>query len=188
MKQLYFKTSDDWREWLRLNHDSENEVWLVFYKNGDGKPSITYEPAVEEALCYGWIDSILKRVDDAKYVRKFTPRKESSRWSPSNKARVARLIDNGRMTGFGLAKIEAAKRNGQWDAPDRPDIQFVVPDELQSALDENNTAMVNFEQLAPSYQKQYITWITVAKRPETRDKRVNEAISLLEKGQKLGIK
>ena len=188
MKQLYLKTAYEWREWLHNNHDKETEVWLIFFKKETGEPSIEYESAVEEALCFGWIDSIIKKIDDEKYARKFTPRKDNSKWSELNKKRVARLIENNRITDIGMAKVEKAKCNGQWDKPDRPNIQFNIPKIFQVALDQNRKAKENYEQLAPTYQKQYIGWIVVAKRQETKEKRIKESIELLEKGKKLGLK
>ena len=188
MKQLYLKTADEWREWLQNNHDKTTEVWLVFFKKNTGKPSMEYEAAVEEALCFGWIDSIIKKIDDEKYVRKFTPRRDNSKWSELNKKRVERLIQDDRMTEIGLAKIEIAKSTGQWDKPDRPTTQFDMPKEFQAALDQNRKARQNFDQLAPTYQKQYIGWIAVAKRQETKEKRIKEALELLEKGRKLGLR
>ena len=188
MKQLYLKTSDAWRDWLQSNHDKEKEVWLIFYKKETGEPSMKYEPAVEEALCFGWIDSIIKKIDEKKYARKFTPRKDSSNWSEPNKKRVARLISENRMTKIGLAKIETAKKNGQWDKPDRPTVPLDIPKDFQTALDENKKAKAFFTHLAPTYQKHYIGWIFVAKRPDTRERRIRESIKLLENGQKLGLK
>ena len=185
---VYFKTSAEWRKWLKNNHDKANEVWLIFFKRGTGKPSIEYETAVEEALCFGWIDSLIKRIDDEKYIRKFTPRKNDSKWSEANKRRVEKLIKENRMTEIGLEKIEIAKRTGQWDKPDRPDIQFDLPQEFQRALAQNKKARENFERLAPTYQKQYIGWVAVAKRQKTKEKRIKESLELLEKGQKLGLK
>ncbi len=188
MKQLYLKTTNEWREWLQNNHDKETEIWLIFFKKESGEPSIEYESAVEEAICFGWIDSIIKKIDDAKYARKFTPRKDNSRWSELNKKRVARLIENNRMTDIGMVKIEKAKCNGQWDKPERLNIQFDIPKIFQAALDQNRKAKENYEQLAPTYQKQYIGWIVIAKRQETKEKRVKESIELLEKGKKSGLK
>lgn len=188
MKELSFKTSGDWRTWLRDNHDKEAGIWLVFYKKGSGEPSVDYESAVEEALCFGWIDSIIKGIDEKRYKQKFTPRNESSRWSESNRKRVARLIEHDRMTEFGLAKITAAKRNGQWDKPGRPEIPSGVPEEFRAALNRNRKAEEAFNRLSPSYRRQYIGWIFSAKRPETRERRIREAIGLLENGQKLGMK
>ncbi len=188
MKQLYLKTPYEWREWLNNNHDKERELWLVFFKKDSGEPSIEYESAVEEALCFGWIDSIIKKIDDVKFARKFTPRKDNNNWSELNKKRVARLIEDKRMTEIGMAKIEKAKCNGHWDKQDRPNIQFNTPKIFQVALDRNRKAKENYEKLAPTYQKQYIGWIVVAKRQETKEKRIKESIELLVKGKKLGLK
>jgi len=188
MQQVYFKTAAEWREWLQDNHNQTGGVWLLFFKKSTGKPSIEYEAAVEEALCFGWIDSIIKRLDDERYVRKFTPRKDNSNWSEINKRRAERLIQTNRMTDIGLAKIEAAKRKGQWDKPDRPPRQFDMPKAFQAALNQNSKARAYFEQLAPSHQKRYIGWIATAKRQKTREKRIKEAIERLEKGQKLGLR
>ena len=112
--ELYVTNGNDWREWLKVHHDSKKEVWLVFYKKHTDIPSILYDDAVEEALCFGWIDSIFKRIDDDTYVRKFTPQNAKSKWSESNKKRVQKLISEGRMADAGMAVIQAAKQNGQW--------------------------------------------------------------------------
>lgn len=188
MEQLYFKTSDDWREWLTGNHDREEGVWMIFFKKETGESCIEYEAAVEEALCFGWIDSIIKKIDTKKYVRKFTPRRDSSKWSGLNKKRIAKLIKENRMTEIGMEKIKAAKKSGLWDKPDRPVIRFDIPEEFQSALNRNKKAKEYFDQLSPTYRKQFIGWIVVAKRQETKERRIRESIELLEKGQKLGLK
>lgn len=187
MKKLYVKNSGEWREWLKNNYDGESEVWLVFYKGGK-QPTIDYESAVEEALCYGWIDSIIKKIDDEKYVRKFTPRKDVSKWSESNKKRIARLIKSNRITTIGLAKVNRAKKNGCWYKSDIPDISSEILQEFQSALNKNGKAKETFKKLAPSYQKQFAGWISSAKQEATREKRIRESIELLEKGCKLGMK
>lgn len=147
-----------------------------------------YEEAVEEALCYGWIDSIIKKIDETKFSRKFTPRKEYSKWSPSNKKRVERLIKNDKMTPTGLSKITAAKKSGKWDESDRPNISFDLPGDFKKALSQNKKAKKFFEQLAPSYQKHFIAWIKIAKKKETRENRIRESIQLLQKREKLGLK
>jgi uncharacterized protein YdeI (YjbR/CyaY-like superfamily) len=188
MTHLLCTTLSDWRKWLKQNHHKVDEVWLVFYKKGAGEQTLDYDSALDEALCYGWIDSIIKKIDDTKYARKFTPRNKISKWSESNKKRVERLIKNGRMTEAGLAVVKAAKANGCWDKPDRPPTVTEVPAEFEAALKKNKAARESFNQLAPSHQKQYIMWVAMAKRPETRDKRIKEAIILLEKGEKLGLK
>lgn len=188
MKSLYFKIPQEWRTWLQSNHDRETEVWLIFYKKHSGKPCLDYESAVEEALCFGWIDSIIKKIDDSKFARKFTPRKDRSQWSAINKKRIERLIKSGRMTPVGLSKIKAAQKRGNWNEPDRPIVSIDPPEELNKALHQNRKAKEFFEQLAPTYQKQFIVWIRIAKRPETKEKRIRESIQLLEKGEKLGLR
>ncbi len=185
---LYISNRDDWRKWLRNNHDTENEVWLIYYKKHTGKPSIPYNDSVEEALCFGWIDSIIKRIDDERFARKFTPRKERSRWSEVNKKRGRRMIEAGKMTEAGLARIREAKRSGEWykTAPRRKDL--VVPPFVKGALSANKKALENFNSLAISYKRQYVGWIMSAKREKTRKRRLAEAIQHLEKNKKLGMK
>jgi uncharacterized protein YdeI (YjbR/CyaY-like superfamily) len=163
-------------------------VWLIFYKKETSKPTIGYEDAVEEALCFGWIDSIIKKIDDERYARKFTPRKKKSKWSGLNKKRANKMIKEGRMTDVGLAKIQTAKKTGLWDQDAGPQISFDVPPEFAKALAQNKKAKENFDNLAPSYRKQYIGWIAVAKRAETKKRRIEESLILLEKGKKLGMK
>jgi uncharacterized protein YdeI (YjbR/CyaY-like superfamily) len=188
MKKLYLDNSEDWRRWLSRSHDKETEIWLVFYKKGSGKPTIEYEQAVEEALCFGWIDSIIRKIDYVSYAYKFTPRKKNSFWSTSNKRRVKKLLDEGKMTDIGLAKIEAAKKSGWWDKNDRPNVSLDIPPEFEQALSKNIKAREYFDKLSPGYRKQYILWIAVAKRNETKQRRIEESIALLERGEKLGLK
>ena len=189
MKRIHVTTRSQWRRWLAENHDREPDgIWLVFQKKKSGKPSLEYEESVQEALCFGWIDSIIKKIDDDRYCRKFTPRKDDSQWSNTNKKRVEKLIKGGKMTEFGLAKVEAAKRSGRWQKDPRPVINMEVPPELSEALARKKKAKEFFEKLAPTYQKQFIGWIVTAKRPETRAKRIRESLALLAKGEKLGIK
>ncbi len=189
MKQIHFTTRNQWRQWLAKNHDQEKKgVWLVFHRKHAGEPSLEYEEAVEEALCFGWIDSVIKRIDDDRYCRKFTPRRDDSAWSNANKRRVAKITREGRMTEFGQAKVDAAKISGRWAIDPQPAINTVVPEELSQALDRNQQAKDYFETLAPTYRKHFIGWIVTAKRPETRAKRIRESLALLAKGEKLGLK
>ncbi len=189
MKTLEVYTRPEWRAWLAANHDKEDVIWLVHYKKHTGKPNIPYDDTVEEALCYGWIDSTVRKLDEERYVQKFTPRREKSVWSDLNKKRVARLIGNGSMTEHGLRKVKAAKKSGIWDKPiPRPKLTFEMPPELDAALSRNKRARQTFDNLAPSYRKQYIAWIEVAKRPETKAKRVKESVQLLAEGKRLGLK
>lgn len=188
VKRAYFTTKKEWRAWLRRHYDTERGVWLIFYKKETGKPTLAYESAVEEALCYGWIDSTVKTIDDETYARKFTPRKEKSNWSDLNKKRATKLIMKKRMTRIGMRLIEAAKESGLWDRPDRPAPAVEMPREFQNTLRKNRIAFQQFNALAPSHQKQYIMWVGTAKRPETRAKRIAESIELLGRGKKLGLK
>jgi len=188
MRQLYVTDREQWRNWLSLNHVAEAGIWLVFYKKTTSKPTISYEAAVEEAICFGWIDSIIKKIDAERYARKFTPRSEKSIWSALNKKRANKMIKQGRMAEVGLAKIKAAKKTGLWDKDPRPQISLDIPPEFAKALARNKKAKENFDNLASSYRKYYIGWITVAKRPETKQRRIAESITLLEKGKKLGLK
>jgi uncharacterized protein YdeI (YjbR/CyaY-like superfamily) len=188
MEQLYVKTQKEWREWLKKNHEAIDGVWLVFYKKEAGRPSITYDEALNEALCYGWIDSIIKKIDEEKYVRKFTKRNDNSKWSEINKKKVKILIKEKRMTTFGLRKIEAAKQNGKWDKKDKPEINYEISDEFEILLGKNKKAKEFFNSLSPSFQKHYKLWISMAKQQATKEKRIKESIALLENGQKLGLK
>jgi uncharacterized protein YdeI (YjbR/CyaY-like superfamily) len=192
MKEVHrpgsFTDRDAWRAWLADNHETANEMWLLFHKKHTGKSGLTYIEALEEALCFGWIDGILKRIDDEKHMIRFSPRRKNSIWSEQNKKRIGRLIKEDRMTEAGLAKIKEAKANGQWaKARVREDIT-IVPPELTEALAGNEQARLNFESLAPSYRRQFIYWVAVAKHDETRRKRIDGTIDLLIRNKKLGPK
>lgn len=179
MQKKLFITRKEWRNWLEENHDKETEIWLVFYKVKVNKESIKYEEAVEEALCFGWIDSTVKRIDDEKHMQRYTPRKAKSNWSALNKTRVKGLIKNGLMTEFGLSSIKIAKQNGSWNRLDNIETRLEIPNELKDAFKTNDKAKELFEKLAPSRKKQIIWWIESAKSNETRSKRVDETIVLL---------
>ncbi|HUT34764.1 MAG TPA: YdeI/OmpD-associated family protein [Planctomycetota bacterium] len=187
MKQFVAKRSEDWRRWLEENHASEREVWLVFHKKHTGVPSPTYDESVEEALCFGWIDGIIKRLDDRCYARKFTPRARRSPWSELNKRRAERLIKAGRMAEAGLARVAEAKASGEWDA-DRTISTDELPQELLDALAGHPQARSHFDALPPSHRKRYVLWVASAKLVETRQKRSNQAVVMLERGDTLGLK
>ena len=189
MKTIEFENRAQWRAWLAEHHDSESEIWLVFYKKETGIPSIEYGESLDEALCYGWVDSIIKSIDERKYARKFTPRKDESRWSLVNKKRAEQLIRDGLMTDHGMRKVEAAKRSGSWYAPgQKPKMDFEMPKEFSEALRDNPKAKAFFDGLAASHQKQYLGWIITAKRPETGERRIAESIRMLTEGKKLGLR
>lgn len=177
-----------WRDWLAKNHARATEVWLIFLKKTTGRPNLSYDDAVEEALCFGWIDGVRRSVDEDRYMQRFTPRKTNSNWSGLNKERARRMRAAGYMTPAGQKAIEIAKRNGHWDRPTAARAIYAMPPELRERLKRNKKAASFFESLAPSYQRQYVAWIATAKRPETRKRRLDEAIRLLSNGQKLGMK
>ena len=187
-KYLYITNRKDWRDWLRKNHDSRKEVWLIFYKKHTGKKRIPYDDAVEEALCFGWIDSIVKRIDQEKYAQKFTPRRSKSQWSEVNKKRAMKMIKGKKLTKAGLIKIKQEKKNGKWSEILVNKKEFALTTDIKKELTANKKAWENFNKLAPSYKKHYIGWITSAKKKETQDKRLKEALKTLEQGKKLGIK
>jgi uncharacterized protein YdeI (YjbR/CyaY-like superfamily) len=190
MKTLKIRSREDWRKWLADNYAKEVEIWLVFQKKHTGVSNVPYEVTVEEALCFGWIDSIIKRLNENQYVRKYTPRKPGSPWSQLNQARAKKMIRAGCMTGAGLILINEAKSSGEWgQMRTRPRIQEdAIPQELLNALSGNPNAERHFHALAPSYLKHYVMWVALAKRAETRLRRVLEAIQKLERGERLGLK
>jgi len=185
-----FKTKQAWRAWLARNGDKSKGIWLAYYKKASGKKSITYEEALQEALCYGWIDSTVGRVDAERYKQRFTPRNEKSIWSASNKARVNNLIVEGRMAPPGLAKVEAAKRNGSWASLN--DVKRIgrgaaIPVDLLEALAKEPRAMEIFEKRPPSEKKLWAYWVLSAKKPETRSRRVAEAVKRILAGRRPGM-
>lgn len=188
-KTLLVEDREQWRRWLEENHGSEREIWLVFYKKHTGKPSIPYDDAVEEALCFGWIDSIIKRLDEDRFSRKFTVRTDANKWSELNVERAKRMIDAGKMTASGLNMIAPDILNGTIK-PEPPvrKREAPMPIELQHLLDQHPTADENFTHLPPSQQKNYKLWIGTAKKPETRQKRAAEALRLLLANKPLGMK
>lgn len=189
MEQLRFSDRKAWKDWLSKNHSRVELAWLVFRKKGQGKDTFDYESALEEALCYGWIDSLVRGIDESEYMRKFTPRKNSSVWSESNKRRVEKLMAAGRMAEPGMEKIRAARKNGQWErGVQPPHVTEAMPGALLRAFDRSPLARKNYFKLNLTCQKQYNIWINMAKRPETIEKRISESIQLLEKGEKLGLK
>lgn len=179
---LDIRTRRNWRSWLARNHGSSAGAWLVYYKDHTGVPSIDYDDSVCEALCFGWVDSLIKRLDDQRYARKFTPRKPASKWSDSNRKRWAELQAAGLLAAAGLA---AAPTNHTYALrPEIPDL----PESVAKALQANPKAWKFFQQLAPTYRRPFVVWIHMAKRPETREKRIRESIALLAAGKKLGLK
>ena len=177
VKTFYAKTQKDWRKWLEKNHRSEKAVWLIFYKKGSGIQSTNYAEALEEALCFGWIDSKANKRDDESYYQYFAKRKPESNWSKVNKDKVAKLIEKGLMTPAGFESVETAKQNGKWSALDEVE-ELIIPSELKLLFDKNKKAIANWDKFSRSVKRAILLWISNAKRPETRKKRINETVEL----------
>lgn len=186
MKTFLAQTVDQWREWLAKHHDGESEVWLIFHKRHTGVPSIEYCDALDEALCFGWVDSLVKRLDDQRYARKFTPRRANSRWSAANRKRYAALQASGRLQPSGLNRPPTGRAYAS--LPARFESPSAIPDYMQTALRRRPAALRHFESLAPSHRRRYLAWVDSAKLQETKDRRLKEAIRLLAAGQPLGLK
>ncbi|MBD1876496.1 YdeI/OmpD-associated family protein [Nodosilinea sp. FACHB-131] len=167
----------EWRAWLTANHTRSEGLWLITYKKRSGKPHVSYDEVVEEALCFGWIDSKGNRLDDERTMLWVAPRKSGTGWSALNKKRIAALIEAGLMMPPGLAKIEAAKQDGSWELLDAIE-RLEVPADLALALAENELASANFEAFPRSAKRGILEWIASAKRAETRDRRIAETVEL----------
>ncbi|MBW4612805.1 MAG: YdeI/OmpD-associated family protein [Desmonostoc vinosum HA7617-LM4] len=176
LETFYATNRHEWREWLEKNYLSSVGIWLIYYKVKSGKPSIRYSEAVKEALCFGWIDSKVKSLDEYRYMQIFTPRKPKSVWSKLNKQYIQELLEQGLMTEAGLAKIEVAKQDSSWSTLDAIEA-LIIPDDLKQALAANEAANQYFESLSNSSKKNILFWIDSAKRPETRCKRIEKTIN-----------
>lgn len=185
---IYVATRAEWRMWLEQNHNSKTEIWFIFYKTYTAVPRISYDDAVEEALCFGWIDSLVQTVDSEKYAQKFTPRKVKSKWSALNIRRVKRLIAEGKMTDAGLRVIPEPLLAGNNELEERPVEQYAMPTDLEMALKAQSPAWDNFTKFTEKYQQLCLRWLNTAKREETRAKRINELVSLTAQNQKIGLK
>jgi uncharacterized protein YdeI (YjbR/CyaY-like superfamily) len=170
-----------WRSWLADRHEQRDAIWLVFHKKSSDGRSPSYQEAVEEALCFGWIDSTTNRLDDWRTLQLFAPRKPRSTWSMSNKERVARLGREGLLAPAGIAAIEVAKENGSWSALDAVE-RLEEPPDLAGALDADAAARENWNGFSPSSRKGILWWVVSAKRPETRAKRVEQTVRMAAKG------
>jgi uncharacterized protein YdeI (YjbR/CyaY-like superfamily) len=190
LQSFYPKDRKAWRNWLQKNYDKLPGIWLVYYKVGKSKPRLPYSEMVEEGLCFGWIDSLPRKLDDERSMLLFTPRKPKSVWSDVNKERVDRLIKNGLMTNAGLVKIEAAKLNGSWDtltASNEAANTNQLPTDLLKAFKGKKSALDNLKAFSPSVRKQFMFWIYSAKTPETRAKRIAQTVLMSEANKKPGL-
>jgi uncharacterized protein YdeI (YjbR/CyaY-like superfamily) len=184
----HFKNRNKFRKWLEKNHSKQTELWILFYKVHTNIKCVRYAEAVEEALCFGWIDGIVKRIDDEKHARRFSPRKPKSIWSKINKDRAKRMIEQNKMTDAGLAKINEAKKSGWWQnayTSSRGDHE--MSDEMRTVLISDKEAWTNFQNFGKSYQNTYIFWVNYAKREETKQKRMQIVLERAKKNIPPGI-
>ncbi len=182
-KELYFKNRTEWRRWLLENYNTSKEIYIIFYKVNSKKESMRWEEAVQEALCFGWIDSTVKKIDEEKRKQRFTPRKAKSGWSKVNKNHIIKLTKNNLMHESGLQKITEAKKDSSWSIYD--DIENLkIPENLKQEFDKNKRSFENYKKFSKSYKKSYLHWLNQAKREETKKKRILEIIKLCEKNIK----
>lgn len=170
----------EWRDWLAENHDKSNGIWFIYFKKHTKKPIVTYDEAVEEALCFGWIDSIPRKLDDERSKLLYTPRKPKSVWSKPNKERVKQLMDKGLIIAIGLQKIENAKLDGSWNALNASD-NLEIQEDLLQTFEANNIAFENFDKFTNGVKKVILSWIYGAKTADTRAKRIAETVSMAER-------
>lgn len=185
----YPKDRKAWRNWLQRNYDKSPGIWLIYYKQGKSKPRLPYDDMVEEALCFGWIDSLPRKLDDERSMLVFTPRKPNSVWSDLNKTRIEKLMKNGLMMKPGLEKIEIAQKNGSWDtltAPNYAAATNELPKDMIKAFAGKKKALENYKAFSPSIRKQFMFWIESAKTPETRAKRLQQTVLMSEVNKKPG--
>jgi len=173
--QYYAADRASWRQWLVHNHAASRGVWLVYDKAVAGKRRLSYDDIIDEAVSFGWIDSLTRSLDAERAMLYFSPRKPKSPWSRSNKERVARLVKEGLMTEAGLAIVEAAKSDGSWDVYDAVE-QLAIPSDLEAALADDKAAGQNFAAFSASNKKQLLWYVASAKRPETRQKRIAQIV------------
>ena len=176
---LYFKNDQEWRKWLHENHHLSKGVYLIFYKVSSDIESMRWEEAVQVAICYGWIDSTVKKLDEERRKQLFTPRKDKSVWSKLNKTYIVKLLEADLIHKTGLNKIEIAKKNGSWESLDGVE-NLEIPNDLINAFNSNKIALENYTNFSPSYRKSYLYWLNQAKREETRTSRILEIIHLCE--------
>ncbi|MCP4761598.1 MAG: hypothetical protein GY870_07440 [archaeon] len=184
---LYLTNRKKWRIWLRKNHKVKKEIWLIYYKKHTGIARIPYNDAVEEALCYGWIDSTVKRIDDNKFMQKFTPRREKSNWSDHNVKRAKELIKTNQMTKIGLNLYNNRSVESKKTALTDPKLDTEMSLAMKKAFKTNKTALKNFNNFAPGYKRLYINWVNSAKRKETIERRIKQVVERSTKNLKPGM-
>lgn len=177
IETFYPTNRQQWRRWLQKHHNTTQSIWVVMYKKDSGVPTITWSDAVDEAICFGWIDSIKKSVDHQQSIQYFSRRKPTSAWSKINKAKVERLTQEGLMTQAGYDSVETAKQNGSWSILDEVE-ELVIPKDLAKAFKAHPGSKGFFTGLSRSIKKMMLHWVIAAKRPETREKRITELAEL----------
>jgi len=186
LKPLNLRSAAEWRRWLRQNHDKSRGEWVYMYKKDAARTGLRYQDALDEALCFGWIDGKITTVDRDRFRQRWTPRRKGSIWSDANKRRVRRLIEDGRIAEAGLAAIRAAKRAGTWTTGS-PRHAAPLPADLSAALKSVAPAWENFAGFAPTYRLAYTWWVTSAKRPETRRRRIEAVVRRSRDNRKPGM-
>lgn len=182
---LAFASQDEWEAWLDAEHATSDGVWVKFAKKGSGVETVVYAEALEVALCYGWIDSQVMSLDERFYLQKFTPRRSRSKWSRINREKIEQLTNAGRMKPAGLEQVELAKADGRWDAAYASPSTIEVPEDLQKALDANPKAAEFFATLSGSNRYAILYRLEDAKKPETRARRLEKFMGMLERGEKV---
>lgn len=185
--ELYVKDREEWRQWLIENHSTCEEVWLIYYKKPSGKPRIKYDDAVEEALCFGWIDGKIKRVNEDYYIQRFTPRRRGSRWSKLNIERVNNMTEKGLMTQSGLDAYKEVVDKPSLAYENRKDEEPSIPEDLLAELNLNEKAYRNFVNFPPSARRIYISWLNDCKREQTRIARIMKIIAFSENNTRPGM-
>jgi uncharacterized protein YdeI (YjbR/CyaY-like superfamily) len=184
MPVLSFASSEEWSKWMEENHAKSNGVWLRFFKKDSGEKTVTYSEALEEALCYGWIDGQVNKFDDQSYIQRFTPRRPKSIWSKRNTEKAERLIREGRMKKAGMEQVELAKADGRWQQAYDSSTNMKLPEDFLQELSKNKKAKTFFEGLNKA-NLYAIAWrLQTAKKPETREKRLNEILAMMREGKK----
>ena len=178
-----FKTRAAWQKWLDAHHGDDAGVWMKFAKKGTGVTTVTYAEALEVALCFGWIDAQVKRLDETYYLQRFTPRRARSKWSMINRESATRLIESGLMRSSGLAEVERAKADGRWDAAYDSPATAAVPEDFERALARNKKARKFFATLSSANRYAILYRIQDAKRPETRARRITQLVEMLARGE-----
>jgi uncharacterized protein YdeI (YjbR/CyaY-like superfamily) len=185
--EVYCATREEWRLWLEKNHLTLQEVWLVYYKKQSGRPRVSYNDAVEEALCFGWIDGKLQRVNDDYYIQRFTPRRQRSKWSKHNIGVVRKLIEKGIMKPAGLEAFRAIEDSPELIYDNRAEINEEIPDDLTASLEKDKTAFNNFINFPPSARRTYVYWLNSAKKDDTRKRRLERIVENAGKNIRPGL-